>query len=171
MLENSPKDCGPWRGFKVRSTLLCDPERRSSVYSWREHFSNYVRSEHDNPISPSLTMEQVFHCPTMRLDCRQSYANTAAQSWCSQQFLYKIWSAESVVWLIRKKVVSTEYVNYRGINLFNIAYMVLSSVLCDERLRSTVKNLIIPYQFGLRPGQWWIIDQIFTIHEILENNE
>ncbi|XP_049316314.1 potassium voltage-gated channel protein Shal isoform X2 [Bactrocera dorsalis] len=90
------------------------------------------------------------------------------------QLLCKIWSDESmpndwnlsVLCPIHKKGDPTICANYRGIILLNIAYMVLSSVLC-ERLKPTVNKLIGPYQCGFRPGKS-TTDQIFTMRQILE---
>ncbi|XP_049315624.1 uncharacterized protein LOC125779109 [Bactrocera dorsalis] len=90
------------------------------------------------------------------------------------QLLCKIWSDESmpndwnlsVLCPIHKKGDPTICANYRGISLLNIAYKVLSSVLC-ERLKPTVNKLIGPYQCGFRPGKS-TTDQIFTMRQILE---
>ncbi|XP_049304006.1 uncharacterized protein LOC125776321 [Bactrocera dorsalis] len=68
------------------------------------------------------------------------------------QLLCRIWSDESmpndwnlsVLCPIHKKGDPTICANYRGISLLNIAYKVLSSVLC-ERLKPTVNKLIGPY--------------------------
>ncbi|XP_049306066.1 LINE-1 retrotransposable element ORF2 protein isoform X2 [Bactrocera dorsalis] len=90
------------------------------------------------------------------------------------QLLCKIWSDESmpndwnlsVLCPIHKKGDPTICANYRGISLLNIAYKVLSNVLC-ERLKPTVNKLIGPYQCGFRPGKS-TTDQIFTMRQILE---
>ncbi|XP_054089770.1 LINE-1 retrotransposable element ORF2 protein isoform X1 [Zeugodacus cucurbitae] len=93
---------------------------------------------------------------------------------CMHQLLCRIWSEESmsgdwnlsVLCPIHKKGDPTICANYRGISLLNIAYKVLSSVLC-ERLKPTVNKLIGPYQCGFRPGKS-TTDQIFTMRQILE---
>ncbi|XP_054082672.1 uncharacterized protein LOC105219245 isoform X1 [Zeugodacus cucurbitae] len=93
---------------------------------------------------------------------------------CLHQLLCRIWSEESmpddwnlsVLCPIHKKGDPTICANYRGISLLNIAYKVLSSVLC-ERLKPTVNKLIGPYQCGFRPGKS-TTDQIFTMRQILE---
>ncbi|XP_054086050.1 putative uncharacterized transposon-derived protein F52C9.6 isoform X2 [Zeugodacus cucurbitae] len=93
---------------------------------------------------------------------------------CMHQLLCRIWSEESmpddwnlsVLCPIHKKGDPTICANYRGISLLNIAYKVLSSVLC-ERLKPTVNELIGPYQCGFRPGKS-TMDQIFTMRQILE---
>ncbi|XP_049301820.1 LINE-1 retrotransposable element ORF2 protein isoform X6 [Bactrocera dorsalis] len=90
------------------------------------------------------------------------------------QLICKIWSDESmpndwnlsVLGPIHKKGDPIICANYRGISLLNIAYKVLSSVLC-ERLKPTVNELIEPYQCGFRPGKS-TTDQIFTMRQILE---
>ncbi len=67
---------------------------------------------------------------------------------------------------IHKKGDPAIRANYHGISLLNIAYKVLSSVLC-ERMNPIVNKLIEPYQCGFRPGES-TIDQIFTPRQILE---
>ena len=47
-----------------------------------------------------------------------------------------------------------------------MAFKGLTGVLC-ERLKTLIKALIGPYQCGFRPGKS-TIDQIFTLHQILE---
>ena len=93
---------------------------------------------------------------------------------CIHKLLCRIWSEEcnpddwnlSVLCPIHKKGDSTICANYRGISFLNIAYKVLSSVLC-ESLKPVVNQLIGPYQCGLRPVKF-TIDQIFTLRQILE---
>ena len=93
------------------------------------------------------------------------------------ELLCRIWSEESmpsewslsVLCPIHKKGDPAVCSNYRGISLLNIAYKVLSSVLC-ERLKPTVNKLIGPYQCGFRPGKS-TIDQIFTLRQILEKTQ
>ncbi|XP_049318579.1 LINE-1 retrotransposable element ORF2 protein isoform X1 [Bactrocera dorsalis] len=104
-----------------------------------------------------------------------SYSNSGEELIRSmQQLLCKMWSDESMptdwnlsmLCPIHKKGDPTICANYRGISLLNIAYKVLSSVLC-ERLKPTVNKLIGPYQCGFRPGKS-TTDQIFTMRQILE---
>ena len=92
------------------------------------------------------------------------------------QLICKIWSEESmpdewnrIVCSIHKKGDPLNCANYRGISLLNIAYKILSAVLC-ERLKPFVNNLVGPYQCGFRPGKS-TIDQIFTIRQILEKTK
>ena len=93
------------------------------------------------------------------------------------ELLCRIWSEEcmpsdwnlSVLCPIHKKGDPTVRANYRGISLLNIAYKVLSSVLC-EKLKPIVKKLIGPYQCGFRPGKS-TIDQIYTLRQILEKTQ
>ena len=97
-----------------------------------------------------------------------NYLRPDVMSW------YEIWLEDSmsndwncsVLCPALKKGDSTICANYRGINLLPIAYKVLTGVLC-ERLKPIVKTLIGPYQCGFRPGKS-TIDQIFTLHQILE---
>ncbi|XP_049306103.1 LINE-1 retrotransposable element ORF2 protein isoform X2 [Bactrocera dorsalis] len=92
------------------------------------------------------------------------------------QLLSKIWSDESMSndWNLsvlcpnHKKGDPTICANYRGISLLNIAYKVLSSVLC-ERLKPTVNKLIGPYQCGFRPGKS-TTDQIFTMRRRIDTH-
>ena len=69
-------------------------------------------------------------------------------------------------YFVHKKGDPTVRTNFRGICLLNIAYKVLSSVIC-ERLKPIVNQLIGPYQCGFRPGKS-TIDQFFTLRQILE---
>ena len=93
------------------------------------------------------------------------------------QLICKIWSEESmpdewnlsIVCPIHKKGDPLNCANYRGISLLNIAYKILSAVLC-ECLKPFVNNLIGPYQCGFRPGKS-TIDQIFTLRQILEKTQ
>jgi len=96
---------------------------------------------------------------------------------CMHELLCKIWSQESmpsdwslsVLCPVLKKGDATNCANYRGISLLNIAYKILSSVLC-ERLKPFVNKLIGSYQCGFRPGKS-TIDQIFTLRQILEKTQ
>ena len=91
--------------------------------------------------------------------------------------LCKIWSLESmpsdwslsVLCPVLKKGDATICANYRGISLLNIAYKILSSVLC-ERLKPYMTKLIGSYQCGFRPGKS-TTDQIFTLRQILEKTQ
>jgi len=93
------------------------------------------------------------------------------------QLICKIWSKEcmpdewnlSIVCPVHKKGDPLICANYRGISLLNIAYKILSAVLC-ERLKPYINNLIGPYQCGFRPGKS-TIDQIFTLRQILEKTQ
>lgn len=83
----------------------------------------------------------------------------------SQEYSPNDWNL-SVLCSIHKQVDPAVYANYRGISFLNIVYKVFSTVLC-RRLKSIVNKLIVSYQCGFRPGKS-TIDQIFTIHQILE---
>lgn len=93
------------------------------------------------------------------------------------QLICKIWSDESmpnewnlgVVCPIYKKGDTLTCSNYRGISLLNIAYKILSALLCD-RLKPFVNDLIGPYQCGFRPGKS-TVDQMFTLRQILEKTQ
>lgn len=53
---------------------------------------------------------------------------------------------------IYKKEDPAVCANYGGISLLNIAYEVLSTVLCGRR-KPIVNKLIEPYQCGFKPGK------------------
>lgn len=67
---------------------------------------------------------------------------------------------------LHKKGDQLECSNYRGITLLNVAYKILSNVLCD-RLQPYVDNIIGKYQCGFRRGKG-TSDQIHSLRQILE---
>lgn len=75
------------------------------------------------------------------------------------------WNTSALCY-IHKKGDTAVCANYRAIRLLNLAYTVLSTVLCG-RFKPIVNKLIGPYLCAFRPGKF-IIYQIFTIHQILE---
>ena len=93
---------------------------------------------------------------------------------CMHQLINKVWEDESMPddWTISsicpiyKKGDPMSCKNYRGISLLNVAYKILSNVIC-ERLKPFCNTLIGKYQCGFRPGRS-TIDQIFTLRQILE---
>ena len=56
----------------------------------------------------------------------------------------------SLITPIYKKGDKKECNNYRGINVLNVAYKVLSFILC-ERLKPYLDRIIGNYQCGFRP--------------------
>ena len=72
----------------------------------------------------------------------------------------------SAICPVLKKGDHTICDNYRGVSLLSIAYKVRTSVLC-ESLKPHVKALIGPYQCSFKPSKS-NIEQIFTLHQILE---
>ena len=88
--------------------------------------------------------------------------------------LQKVWSEEKltlecnicVICPLIKKCDVKECSNYRGINIFNSAYKILSTILC-ERLKPYLSSIIGSYQWGFRPGKS-TVDQMFTLEQILE---
>ena len=118
-----------------------------------------------NPIPLSMMMERTFDHKEARILITRLKKNkiAGADGLPTELFKYggevrirsmhqlhcKIWSDESmpndwnlsVLCPIHKKGDPTICANYRGISLLNIAYKVLSSVLC-ERLKPTVNKLI-----------------------------
>lgn len=62
---------------------------------------------------------------------------------------------------IHKKRDPAVCANYRGINILNIAYKVVSTIMCG-RLKPIVNNMIGSYQRGFRLDKS-TIDQIYTI--------
>ena len=93
---------------------------------------------------------------------------------CMHQLINKVWEDESMPddWTISsicpiyKKGDPMSCKNYRGISLLNVAYKILSNVIC-ERLKPFCNTHIGKYQCGFRPGRS-TIDQIFTLRQILE---
>lgn len=72
----------------------------------------------------------------------------------------------SVISPIHKKGDKQECSNYRGISLLNVAYKILSTILC-ERMKPYMATNIGSYQCGFRPGKS-TTDQMFTLRRILE---
>ena len=93
---------------------------------------------------------------------------------CMYQLFQKIWDTLempeewnlSMITPIYKKGDKKECKNYRGISVLNVAYKILSFILC-ERLKPFLSNIIGDYQCGFRPGKS-TTDQIFTLRQILE---
>jgi len=93
------------------------------------------------------------------------------------QIITKIWMEEnmpddwslSTICPVYKKGDTMSCSNYRGISLLNIAYKILSNILCD-RLKPLCNNVIGDYQCGFRPGRS-TTDQIFALRQILEKTK
>ncbi|KAI3368412.1 hypothetical protein L3Q82_025369 [Scortum barcoo] len=57
--------------------------------------------------------------------------------------------------------------NYRGITLLSLPGKVYARVL-ERRIRPIVDPLIQEEQCGFRPGSWNTLDQLYTLHRVLE---
>ena len=111
------------------------------------------------------------------MDCQQSSSNTVVNVLvgCMHQLINKVlvgwkyarWLDNQLrVCLIYKKGDPMSCKNYRGISLLNVAYKILSNVIC-ERLKPFCNTHIAKYQCGFRLSKS-TIDQIFTLRQILE---
>jgi len=65
-----------------------------------------------------------------------------------------------------KKGDMTVCSNYREISLLCVAYKIFSNILFN-RLIPQVETTIVDYHCGYR-REWSTVDQIFTVHQILE---
>jgi len=90
------------------------------------------------------------------------------------QLITKIWSTEtipedwncSIICPIHKKGDVAIRSNYRGTNLPCVACKIFCNILFN-RLLAYVETTIGDYQHGYH-GKWSTVDQIFTVHQILE---
>jgi len=67
---------------------------------------------------------------------------------------------------VHKKGDKLECSNYRCIGLLNVAYKILSKIICN-RMEPHMRNTIGNYQCGFRPGKS-TIDQMFALRQIME---
>jgi sorting nexin-29 len=90
------------------------------------------------------------------------------------QLTIKIWTTETIpedwnwsnICLTHKKEDVTVCSNYRGISVLCVAYKIFSNILFN-RLMPYVETTIDDYQCGNRQERS-TVDQIFTVHQILE---
>ena len=75
----------------------------------------------------------------------------------------------SIICPIHKKGDTMECLNYRGVNLLNTAYKILSNILF-ARISPFAENIIGNYQCGFQKNIS-TTNQIFTLRQILENTK
>lgn len=79
------------------------------------------------------------------------------------------WKESAIIPLFKKKGVSTDCKNYRGISLLNTSYKILSAILYN-RIMEFVEPRIGDYQGGFRRNRS-TIDQIFSVRQIMEKTK
>jgi hypothetical protein len=84
---------------------------------------------------------------------------------CTTEAIPEDWNL-SIICPLHKKGDMTVCSNYRGISLLCVAYKIFSIILLN-RLMPYVETTIGDYQCGYCQ-EWSTVDQIFTVHQILE---
>jgi sorting nexin-29 len=125
--------------------------------------SSAIKTLHNNksPGTDNLPAE-LFKCGGERL---HSHLHKIIATIWQSEILPEEWNC-GIICPLHKKGDPMNCANYRGITLLNIAYKILSNILCN-RLKKYAEELIGNYQTGFRSGKS-TTDQIFCLRQILE---